>query len=57
MTPTIQYTGDPGAATVADCIAMARWDDGAGGWVSAAAFPYCIDDAHQVLAPAAEAGN
>ncbi|HET7719231.1 MAG TPA: ABC transporter substrate-binding protein, partial [Acidimicrobiales bacterium] len=57
MTPTIRYTGDTSAATLPDCISMARWDDAAGGWVSAAAFPYCIPDARQVLVPAAEAGN
>jgi branched-chain amino acid transport system substrate-binding protein len=57
MTPSIQYTGDPGASTVADCISVARWDDGTGGWVSAASFPYCVADAHQVFVPAAEAGN
>jgi branched-chain amino acid transport system substrate-binding protein len=57
MSPSIQYTGDPSATTVADCISVARWDDAAGGWVSAAPFPYCVDDARQVLAPAAEAGN
>jgi hypothetical protein len=56
MTPTIRYTGEP-TPTVPDCVSMARWDDAAGGWVSAAAFPYCIPDARQVLVPAAEAGN
>jgi hypothetical protein len=57
MTPTIGYSGDISATTVRDCIAPARWDDAAGGWVSASAFPYCIDDAQQYQAPAAEAGT
>jgi hypothetical protein len=57
MTPTIGYGGNPSAATVHDCISAARWDDGAGGWVSAAPFPYCIDDAQQFFTPAAEQGD
>jgi branched-chain amino acid transport system substrate-binding protein len=58
MTPTIQYTpGDFQATAIHDCIAVARWDDGAGGWVSATPFPYCVDDARQFFTPLAEQGN
>jgi branched-chain amino acid transport system substrate-binding protein len=58
MTPTIQYTpGDFSAPAVHDCIAVARWDDAAGGWVSATPFPYCIDDARQFQSPVSEDGT
>ena len=57
MTPTIQYTGDLSAATLRDCISVARWDDGTGGWVSAVPFPYCVDDAKQYFTGVREQGN
>jgi len=58
MTPTIEWrAGDPAAATVEDCIAVARWSDDSGGWISATPFPYCVGDANQVLTPAAEEGT
>ena len=56
MTPTIQYGGSL-APVARDCVSVARWDDGAGTWVSAAPFPYCIDDANLFFAPLAEQGD
>ncbi|MCU1380554.1 MAG: amino acid/amide transporter substrate-binding protein family [Acidimicrobiales bacterium] len=53
MTPTIQY----GAATARDCVAIAKWDDKAGGWISATPFPYCIPNAKQYATGVAEQGN
>jgi branched-chain amino acid transport system substrate-binding protein len=60
MTPTIQWVpNDPplDAPTVRDCIGVNRWDDGAGGWVNAAPFPFCIDDAKQFFTSVAEQGT
>ena len=45
------------APTQPDCISVARWDDGAGGWISATPFPYCVPDAEQFLTGVAEQGN
>jgi len=58
MTPTIQWQpGDFSAATVRDCIGIAKWDDAAGGWTNAAPFPYCVDDAKQYFSGIAENGD
>jgi len=60
MTPTIQWVPNdppPSAERVRDCVGINRWDDGAGGWVAATPFPYCIDDARQYFTPVAEQGN
>jgi ABC-type branched-subunit amino acid transport system substrate-binding protein len=57
MTPSIQWAASAPPDTVRDCIGINKWDDAAGGWVSATPFPYCVDDAHVVLTPAAEQGN
>ena len=58
MTPTVDWQpADFSAPAVHDCISVARWDDDSGGWVAAATFPYCIDDAQQFGTPVAEQGN
>ncbi|MDP1794946.1 MAG: ABC transporter substrate-binding protein, partial [Acidimicrobiales bacterium] len=41
-----------------DCFTIARWQDSAGGWTSAAnKFPFCYPDAFQYTSPALEQGN
>ncbi len=41
-----------------DCFTIARWQDSAGGWTSAAnKFPFCYPDAFQYPTPALEQGN
>lgn len=60
MTPTIQWVPNEPPFTqprVRDCIGISKWDDGAGGWVAATSFPYCIDDAIQYFTPVAEQGT
>ena len=46
-----------GPVELEDCIGVARWDDAANGWVNAAPFPYCIDDARQYFSGIAEQGD
>jgi branched-chain amino acid transport system substrate-binding protein len=58
MTPSIDYVPhDFGGGTAHDCISVAKWDDASHGWVSAARFPYCIDDAKTFTTPVSEQGN
>ena len=58
MTPTIGWQPqDLSVPTMHDCISVAKWDDDSGGWISAADFPYCIDDAQLFRTPVAEQGN